>query len=478
MKSPVVCFSSVAIASVVNDCKALLIPPASPWDLAACQGYCHTFSAPAMQSWCSNQTSGAAVARCVVRYAPFCAMVDRGTGVETPTVPHVTSLTRTAAEVERAAGCRMGSGASFVGYSAPRNPERDGIWTMVGEKITVYEAPSAPLGCSNDVLLPRGGVTYSWKEFFSLIGNAKLECAGWDQEKHDHAKRNSVANGNCSGAPYFTFDNLALAAGMFPDFLASSSTAANSLELAAFMANSSKETTGGWASEGYSGWAWCHGFEIGHPGSMYGNQYDLTSSERCASWGDQQATLTAYFPRGSMNIGYYGRGAFHLTRCYNYGCFRNFTETYLGLPRTPKRDFLANPGFVATEWPFASALWLWMSPEEAGNKPSLHSITSMWEPNGVLSVDNAGRSNDFGYLINVINGEIECGSSAHDGPKIRVDYMTKYMDQLGVDTSQYRKQLQTAGGCVGQASLNSQPFLHWKHPDGSHDGGNTGSRCT
>ena len=464
-----VCFSSAAIASVANDCKALLVSPASPWDLAVCQGYCHTFSTPAMQSWCSNQTSGAAVARCVVRYAPFCAMADRETHADTPTV---TSLTRTAAGVPRTEG----GGSSFMGYSTPPNPERDGKWTVVGEQITVSEAPSAPLGCSDDVLLPLGGISYSWKEFFSLIGKAKLECAGWDQQKHDHAKRKSVANGNCSGAPYFTFDNLALAAGLFPDFLASGNTAANSLELAAFMANSSKETTGGWASEGYSGWAWCHGFEIGHPGSMYGNQYDLTSSERCAAWGSQQASLTTYFPRVSMNVGYYGRGAFHLTHCYNYGWFRNFTETYLGLPRTPKRDFLANPGFVATEWPFASALWLWMSPEEAGNKPSMHSITSMWEPNGELSVDNAGRSNDFGYLINIINGGFECGSGA-DGPKIRVDYMKKYMEQMGVDTSQYRKQLQTDGGCAGQASLNSQPFIYWKHPNGRQDGGDT-ARCT
>ncbi|KAH0483165.1 MAG: uncharacterized protein KVP18_001191 [Porospora cf. gigantea A] len=118
-----------------------------------------------------------------------------------------------------------------------------------------------------------------------------------------------------------------------------------------------------------------------------------------------------------------------------------------------------------------------MSPESSNNKPSMHSIINMWKPNGELSVDNAKRTNDFGYLPNILNGGYECGSGGHHGPKIRVDYMAEYMELMGVDTSQYQKHLQIDGGCVGKANMASQPFLYWTHPDGTKDGGDTRNRC-
>ncbi|KAH0487643.1 MAG: uncharacterized protein KVP18_002405, partial [Porospora cf. gigantea A] len=254
-------------------------------------------------------------------------------------------------------GCSKGpvADSNYMGYSAPRKPERDGEWTVQGDHIVVSKAPAKPVGCTANVQMPEAGKTYDWKEFFTMYGKAKLTCAGWDQQKHDHIKRKSVTNGNCSGAPYFTYDNLAMGAAMFPDFLGSDYATTNSLELAGFMANSSKETTGGWASEGYSGWGWCFGFEVGHPSGNYGNQDNLNNAT-CAAWGNQTATLSSSFKEASMNYGYFGRGGFQLSWCYNYGWFRNYVENYLGLPRTPERDFLANPGFVATEWPFPSAL--------------------------------------------------------------------------------------------------------------------------
>ncbi|KAH0473242.1 MAG: uncharacterized protein KVP18_000267, partial [Porospora cf. gigantea A] len=281
--------------------------------------------------------------------------------------------------------------------------------------------------------------------------------------------RKSKTNGNCTGRDAFTFDNLALAAGMFPDFAGSPHAVTNALEIAAFMANSSKETTGGWASEGYSGWGWCFAYEVGFPATSYGDQSNPNNSNCTSWWGTVTDSLTSQFDVRNKNRGYYGRGAFQLTHCYNYGWFRNWVETFLGLPRVPERDFLSNPGMVVKEWPFVSGMWFWMSPEEAGNKPSMHSITYMWEPNGELSVDNAGRSNDFGYLPNILNGGFECGSSGHHGPKIRVDYMAEYMEQMGVDTSQYQKQLQIDGGCVGKSNMASQTFKYWEHPDGSKD---------
>ncbi|KAH0471512.1 MAG: hypothetical protein KVP17_003822, partial [Porospora cf. gigantea B] len=362
-------------------------------------------------------------------------------------------------------------GGTFLGYAPPRNPDRDGKFSQDGETITVETAPAKPPGCTANVSLPQAGKSYNFKEYYGLIGKSKLLCAGWDQTKHDHVMRKSKTNGNCTGRDAFTFDNLALAAGMFPDFAGTPHAVTNALEIAAFMANSSKETTGGWASEGYSGWGWCFAYEVGFPATSYGDQSNPNNSNCTSWWGNVTDSLTSQFDVRNKNRGYYGRGAFQLTHCYNYGWFRNWVETYLGLPRVPERDFLSNPGMVVKEWPFVSGMWFWMSPEEAGNKPSMHSITYMWEPNGELSVDNAGRSNDFGYLPNILNGGFECGSSGHHGPKIRVDYMAEYMEQMGVDTSQYQKQLQIDGGCVGKSNMASQTFKFWKHPDGSKDKG-------
>ncbi|KAH0474021.1 MAG: uncharacterized protein KVP18_004029 [Porospora cf. gigantea A] len=129
-----------------------------------------------------------------------------------------------------------------MGYSAPCKPERDGEWTVQGDHIVVSKAPAKPVGCTANVQMPEGK-TYNWKEFFTMYGKAKL---------------------------------------------------------AGFMANSSKETSGGWASEGYSGWGWCFGFEIGHPSGNYGNQDNLSNNTTCAAWGNLAATLTSSFKEASV----------------------------------------------------------------------------------------------------------------------------------------------------------------------------------
>ncbi|EEF40676.1 class I chitinase, putative [Ricinus communis] len=171
-------------------------------------------------------------------------------------------------------------------------------------------------------------------------------------------------------------------------------------ELAAFLAQTSHETTGGWptAPDGPYAWGYCFVRE--------NNQQTYCSSNQWPC------------PAGRQ---YYGRGPIQLTHNYNYGQAGNAI----------REDLINNPDLVATNpvISFKTAIWFWMTPQ--ANKPSSHNvIIGQWTPSDADRAAN--RVPGYGVITNIINGGLECGHGADDRVASRIGFYRRYCDLLGV----------------------------------------------
>uniref|UniRef100_A0A453TAY4 chitinase n=1 Tax=Aegilops tauschii subsp. strangulata TaxID=200361 RepID=A0A453TAY4_AEGTS len=173
--------------------------------------------------------------------------------------------------------------------------------------------------------------------------------------------------------------------GAFPGFGTTGSTDTRKREVAAFLAQTSHETTGGWATAPDGAFAWGYCFK----------------QERGKS--------------------YYGRGPIQLSHNYNYG----------PAGRAIGVDLLRNPDLVATDptVSFKTAMWFWMTAQAP--KPSSHAvITGQWSPSGTDRA--AGRVPGFGVITNIVNGGIECGHGQDSRVADRIGFYKRYCDILGV----------------------------------------------
>jgi chitinase len=212
----------------------------------------------------------------------------------------------------------------------------------------------------------------------------------------------------CAARGFYTYEAFLAAAAAFPAFGGTTeglSVETRKQEVAAFLGQTSHETTGGWstAPDGPFSWGYCFKQE-GDPQSDY---CDTTKPEwPCAP-----------------EKRYYGRGPMQLSWNYNYGQ----AGRALGL------DLLGNPDLVATDAvvSFKTALWFWMTPQ--GNKPSSHAvITGRWTP---TAEDNAaGRVPGYGVITNIINGGLECGIGQDPRVADRIGFYQRYCGILGVGT--------------------------------------------
>jgi hypothetical protein len=232
----------------------------------------------------------------------------------------------------------------------------------------------------------------------------------------------AICPSNCRNVT--TYAGLVEAAGLFPEFAAVGTEADRKREIAAFLANVAKETTGGWpeAPGGKEAWGLCYCEEVG--GSGYTDSADP----------NYQAV-----PGQS----YHGRGSIQMSYPYNYGPFSEFVYG-------DKNVLLQDPGRLLTEarlfW--ASGLYFWMNeavapdetppngaPSAAGMdgkyyKPSCHmAMTESWTPRA--SDIQKNRTFGLGVTINVINGGLECGGSWDDRGKNRVAFYDKFIGILG-----------------------------------------------
>ena len=212
----------------------------------------------------------------------------------------------------------------------------------------------------------------------------------------------------------------------FEDFANTSSNHNNKRELAAFLANISKETTGGWHPIGsgqpgdYANWGLYFVHEVGlTTNSCNPNVYnDTTNTEYPATAGQC----------------YYGRGPIQLSWNYNYGQFSKFlykdASVLLNNPNLIQQD-----GVLA----FKSAIWFWMMPQCP--KPSCHQVMQeFWEsqPNGYNQ--NKMYKKGFAHTNNIINGGLECrtySSSAFTNKVVlRSELYKYYLAIMGFNSSE------------------------------------------
>jgi chitinase len=208
----------------------------------------------------------------------------------------------------------------------------------------------------------------------------------------------------CSAGLY-DYDALVAAAAHFPHFLADGTLDDRRREAAAFLANASHETTGGWstAPDGPYAWGLCFREEVGcGTGTCTG--YCDASSFPC--------------PAGQT---YHGRGPLQLSWNYNYAqCGTAIGEDLLNDPGLVTRD-----GTIGWE----TALWFWMTTQAP--KPSCHdAITGRWTPSAADLA--AGRRPGFGVTIDVINGGLECHMPGDGRVADRIGFYMRYTTLLGV----------------------------------------------
>jgi hypothetical protein len=177
----------------------------------------------------------------------------------------------------------------------------------------------------------------------------------------------------------------------FGDFINRDSQHNNKRELAAFLANATKETTGGWEAVG-SGGTGDH--------SKWGLYYvEELSASSCYTASD------ANYPAVSGKC-YSGRGPLQLSWNYNYGQASHFIygdkNVLLDNP-----DAVANDGVLA----FKTAIWFWMMPQCP--KPSCHQVMhDLWiAASGDYSASLMYKKG-FAHTNNIINGGLECRTSS------------------------------------------------------------------
>ncbi|PWA48172.1 Chitin-binding, type 1 [Artemisia annua] len=203
----------------------------------------------------------------------------------------------------------------------------------------------------------------------------------------------------CHANGFYTYNAFINAANAYDGFGRTGSVDDRKRELAAFFAQTSHETTGGWpqAPDGQFAWGYCNVREVDQS-----NRYCDSNAWPCTQ-------------------SYFGRGPIQLSHNYNYGEFG----------KTINMDLINNPDLLATDptISFRSAIWFWMTPRD--NKPSSHDvITGRWSPSAADRA--AGRISGYGVITNIINGGVECGKGQIDKGEDRIGFYRRYCSILGV----------------------------------------------
>lgn len=209
----------------------------------------------------------------------------------------------------------------------------------------------------------------------------------------------------CPAKNFYTYQSFTQATACFPEFGRRGSPTTRKREIAAFLAQISHETTGGWATapDGPYAWGLCFKEEVS-PGSIY---CDAENKE----W--------PCYPGKS----YKGRGPIQLSWNYNYGP----AGEALGFDGLRNPEIVANNSVIA----FKSALWFWMTEQKP--KPSCHDVMiGRYKP--TQADIQANRTAGFGLVTNIINGGLECGRPDDNRVNDRIGYFRRYATLFNVDT--------------------------------------------
>ncbi|KAG5078774.1 hypothetical protein GLYMA_02G007400v4 [Glycine max] len=226
-------------------------------------------------------------------------------------------------------------------------------------------------------------------------------------------------NNACPARNFYTYDSFINASKRFPRFGTTGSPATRKREIAAFLAQISHETTGGWATapDGPYAWGLCFKEEI----SPQSNYCDSTNTQ----W--------PCYPGQS----YKGRGPIQLSWNYNYGP----AGKALGFDGLRNPDVVSNNSLIA----FQTGLWFWMTEQKP--KPSCHNVmVGKYVPTQADIAAN--RTKGYGLVTNIINGGLECGIPDDSRVNDRIEYFKRYATLFKVDTGPnldcaYQKSFQT-----------------------------------
>ncbi len=194
-------------------------------------------------------------------------------------------------------------------------------------------------------------------------------------------------------------------------------------ELSAFLANITKETTGGWGTavgdgspgdHGKWGLHWLRELGAGGNGAL--------KSTNCYTTG----STIDYQPAAGKC--YYGRGPIQISYFYNYGNFSEFLYNNESLVANP--DLLEQDG----ELSLLSAIWFWMTPQCP--KPSAHQVMQEIYDESATTYSSAKMSKKgFLHTVNIINGDVEC-RGANAKPLLRSELYKYYMSLVGFTSTE------------------------------------------
>ncbi|KAF6167231.1 hypothetical protein GIB67_029869 [Kingdonia uniflora] len=209
----------------------------------------------------------------------------------------------------------------------------------------------------------------------------------------------------CPANNFYTYSSFIQSTRRFPKFGCTGSLCTRKREIAAFLAQISHETTGGWATapDGPYSWGLCFKEEIS-PQSIY---CDADSTEWPCVTGKS----------------YHGRGPIQLSWNYNYGPAGNA----LGFNGLGNPEIVSNNSAIA----FKTALWFWMTEQKP--KPSCHDVM-IGRYKATAADIEANRTAGFGLVTNIINGGLECGRPNDNRVNDRIGYFQRYAKLFNVDT--------------------------------------------
>ncbi len=206
----------------------------------------------------------------------------------------------------------------------------------------------------------------------------------------------------------YSYDAIVAAGKAYPAFCNEGTMDDRKREAAAFLANISHETTGGWPAAPGGPQSW----------GLYFTQEVGCENGGCTGYCDPS---NVKYPCASGKT-YHGRGPIQLSWNYNYG----FAGEAIGLPLLTNPDLVTSDGTVA----FKTGVWFWTTPQAP--KPSCHDVmTGKWTPTGADMA--AGRVPGFGMTINIINGGLECSMPTNAKVEDRVKFYQRYAQLIGVD---------------------------------------------
>ncbi|KAJ6343844.1 hypothetical protein OIU76_005567 [Salix suchowensis] len=209
----------------------------------------------------------------------------------------------------------------------------------------------------------------------------------------------------CPAKDFYTYSSFIQASRFFPQFGRTGSSIARKREVAAFLAQISHETTGGWATapDGPFAWGLCFKEEV----SPQSNYCDSSNTQWPCSPGKS----------------YKGRGPIQLSWNYNYGP----AGKALGFDGLNNPDIVSNNSLIA----FKTALWFWMTAQKP--KPSCHNVMiGKYKP--TAADVKANRTAGYGLVTNIINGGLECGIPNDGRVSDRIGFFQRYATLFNVST--------------------------------------------